>query len=57
MNQSNHCIHLSDARAMSDVPDGSVQLIVTSPSYWQFKDYRVALEACQVGFHDSYEDQ
>jgi site-specific DNA-methyltransferase (adenine-specific) len=33
--------------------DQSVQLIITSPPYWQLKDYGTEN---QVGFHDSYEN-
>jgi len=38
---------------MKEVPDESVHLIVTSPPYWQLKDYG---NGNQIGFHDSYED-
>ena len=38
---------------MSLVSDESVQLIVTSPPYWQLKDYGTVN---QIGFNDSYED-
>lgn len=37
---------------MSEVQDGSVHLIVTSPPYWQLKDYG---SEDQIGFNDSYE--
>lgn len=36
---------------MSELADSSVHLIVTSPPYWQLKDYGVE---SQIGFHDSY---
>ncbi len=38
---------------MPELPDRSVQLVVTSPPYWQLKDYGGAE---QIGFHDSYEE-
>lgn len=47
-----HKIVFGDSRALHQVADQSVQLIVTSPPYWQLKDYG-AQE--QIGFHDSYE--
>ena len=47
-----HEIIFGDSRSMKKVPDKSVQLIVTSPPYWQLKDYGAAE---QIGFHDSYE--
>lgn len=37
---------------MREVRDGSVHLVVTSPPYWQLKDYGTA---DQIGFHDDYE--
>jgi len=38
---------------MTEVPDESVHLVVTSPPYWQLKDYG---SSKQIGFDDSYED-
>ena len=38
---------------MKEVQNGSVQLIITSPPYWQLKDYG---HKNQIGFDDSYED-
>jgi len=38
---------------MKEVADKSVHLVITSPPYWQLKDYG-AKE--QIGFNDSYED-
>jgi len=38
---------------MAKIIDESVQLIVTSPPYWQLKDYG---SKNQIGFDDSYED-
>jgi site-specific DNA-methyltransferase (adenine-specific) len=37
---------------MSELPDDSVHLVITSPPYWQLKDYG---DKKQIGFHDSYE--
>ena len=48
-----HTIIYGDSRNMSLIPNESVQLIVTSPPYWQLKDYGVDK---QIGFDDSYED-
>lgn len=48
-----HKIIIGDARKMTKVADESVHLIVTSPPYWQLKDYG----ACdQIGFDHSYEE-
>lgn len=49
---SHHLILLGDARSMDDTDDSSVQLIVTSPPYWQLKDYS---SEDQIGFNDTYE--
>ncbi len=38
---------------MKQIKDKSVHLIITSPPYWQLKDYG---EDSQIGFNDSYEE-
>ena len=38
---------------MLELPDNSVHLAITSPPYWQLKDYGTE---SQIGFHDSYEN-
>lgn len=38
---------------MAELPDNSVHLAITSPPYWQLKDYGTDK---QIGFHDSYEN-
>lgn len=48
-----HTIINGDSRDMSQVADGSVQLIITSPPYWQLKDYG---GEGQIGYHGSYEE-
>lgn len=48
-----HRIIIGDSREMKEVADKSVHLIITSPPYWQLKDYGVKN---QIGFNDSYED-
>lgn len=48
-----HKIIFGDSRTLNQVSDKSVQLIITSPPYWQLKDYGT-LE--QIGFNDSYEE-
>ena len=51
--QTTH-IHINgDSRKMNLIPDESVHLIVTSPPYWQLKDYGTEN---QIGFHDNYEN-
>lgn len=47
-----HTLVTGDSRHMALLPDRSVHLIVTSPPYWQLKDYG---SDRQIGFHDSYE--
>ena len=49
---THHTIINGDCRKMSELKDQSVHLIVTSPPYWQLKDYG---SDNQIGFNDSYE--
>lgn len=48
-----HRIIFGDSRSLNQIEDKSVQLIITSPPYWQLKDYGTE---DQIGFNDSYED-
>ena len=50
---TNHKIIIGDSRKMAEIDDESVQLIITSPPYWQLKDYG---SKNQIGFDDSYEE-
>ena len=52
-NTTNHKIITGDARNMKELSDESVHLIVTSPPYWQLKDYG---SDDQIGFNDTYEN-
>ncbi|MCL4458145.1 MAG: thermonuclease family protein [Nitrospirae bacterium] len=49
----NPTIILGDSRNMSELKDESLHLVITSPPYWQLKDYG---NGNQIGFNDSYED-
>lgn len=51
--QTTHRVINADSRWMTEVEDESVHLVVTSPPYWQLKDYG---HEGQIGFDDSYED-
>lgn len=48
-----HLILQGDSRSMNDISDSAVQLIVTSPPYWQLKDYSAKN---QIGYNDTYEE-
>ncbi len=48
-----HKIVNGDSRRMKELGDNSVHLTITSPPYWQLKDYGTDN---QIGFHDSYEN-
>lgn len=48
-----HRIIVGDSRRMEEVRDQSVHLIITSPPYWQLKDYG---DGKQIGFNDTYEE-
>lgn len=47
-----HQIIIGDARNMEQLADQSVHLVITSPPYWQLKDYGAG---GQIGFDDTYE--
>ncbi len=47
-----HKIINGDSRQMNLLTDKSVHLVITSPPYWQLKDYGTQQ---QIGFHESYE--
>ncbi len=51
--QTNHKIIRGDSRCMIELQDRSVHLVITSPPYWQLKDYGTNE---QIGFNDSYEN-
>ncbi len=48
-----HKIINGDSRQMTELADNSVHLAITSPPYWQLKDYGTDN---QIGFHDTYEN-
>lgn len=52
VNKTKHTIINGDSREMKEIKDESIHLIVTSPPYWQLKDYGTEN---QIGFHDDYE--
>ncbi len=47
-----HKIINGDSRQMVELKDESIHLVVTSPPYWQLKDYGTE---DQIGFHDDYQ--
>jgi modification methylase len=51
--KTHHKIIIGDSRIMAELQDNSVHLAITSPPYWQLKDYGTEN---QIGFHDSYEN-
>ena len=51
--KTHHLIVNGDSRKMSVIADFSVHLVITSPPYWQLKDYG---SENQIGYHESYED-
>ncbi|OQA90865.1 MAG: Modification methylase HindIII [Elusimicrobia bacterium ADurb.Bin231] len=44
---------MGDSRNMAELKNNSVHLVITSPPYWQLKDYG---SSDQIGFNDSYEN-
>jgi len=53
LDKTSHKIIIGDSRDMKETPNESVHLVITSPPYWQLKDYGTKN---QIGFNDSYED-
>jgi len=51
--KTNHKIINGDSRQMTELSNNSVHLVITSPPYWQLKDYG---SETQIGFNDSYEN-
>lgn len=47
-----HKVINGDSRQMGELKEESIHLVVTSPPYWQLKDYGTEN---QIGFHDDYE--
>jgi len=53
MNKTIHTVINGDSRQMAELKNNSIHLIITSPPYWQLKDYGTEN---QIGFNDSYEN-
>ena len=53
MNKTYHKVINGDSRDMSELRDECIHLAVTSPPYWQLKDYGTEN---QIGFNDTYEN-
>jgi len=51
--KTKHTIINGDSRQMTELKDKSVDLVITSPPYWQLKDYG---KENQIGYNDSYEE-
>jgi len=51
--KTTHKIIIGDSRSMTELENSSVHLIITSPPYWQLKDYGTKN---QIGYDDSYEN-
>lgn len=50
---TNHKVIIGDSRKMLKINNNTVDLIVTSPPYWQLKDYN---NENQIGYNDTYEE-
>jgi len=48
-----HRIIIGDSRGMTELADESIHLVITSPPYWQLKDYGPEE---QIGYNDTYQD-
>lgn len=50
-----HSVRLGDARDLSFIPDSSIQLIVTSPPYFNLKEYASDADGAQLGRRKDYD--
>jgi site-specific DNA-methyltransferase (adenine-specific) len=53
MTTTKHTVVIGDSRKLSLVEDESIELIVTSPAYWNIKDYG---HKDQIGYGQSYKE-
>ena len=52
--KTNHTVYVGDVRSkIKEIKDKSIQLIVTSPPYWNIKNYE---NHSQIGYSQSYEE-
>ena len=51
---TSHVLNLGDARTMSNLPPGTVHLVLTSPPYWTLKEYRDS--EGQMGHIEDYDE-
>ncbi len=51
--RTEHKIITGDSRKMAEIQSRSVDLVITSPPYWQLKDYG---NENQIGYNDNYQD-
>ena len=51
--KTSHKIINGDSRKMTELDNESVDLVITSPPYWQLKDYGTEN---QIGYNDTYEE-
>lgn len=50
---THHCLYHGDARSLSYISDQSVHLVLTSPPYWNLKEYERGKD--QLGIIDDYQ--
>ncbi|HET55774.1 MAG TPA: site-specific DNA-methyltransferase, partial [Ignavibacteria bacterium] len=51
--KTEHTCIFGDSRRMKELENNSVHLVVTSPPYWQLKDYG---NEEQIGYNQSYQN-
>jgi len=54
--KTEHALRLGDARNLSSIPDQSVHLVVTSPPYFDLKEYASAANGAQLARVTDYEE-
>lgn len=53
---ANQTVYFQSAENMNQIPNESVTLVVTSPPYWNVRDYREDDKGEQIGFGQEYEE-
>ena len=53
LNVANQTVYFQSSEMMTQIEDDSITLVVTSPPYWNVRDYGYD---AQIGFQQSYQD-
>ncbi len=57
LKRKDQTVHFHTSKSMDEIPDGSVSLFITSPPYWNLKDYGDSPDAIGHTGYDDYLDE